>query len=102
VETRDAIITALKCVVAITLIIFAGWLILLWLCLWPFRLALHRSQNRQQLSGRATAEELAVLVSLAMSGVALLRSGQPSMTMREWKRRRRKLMAQRPDDTIPF
>lgn len=93
---RDAAVIAFKCVVAVALIVFGVWLVLLWVCLYPLRLALAR--NRQP----RTAEELAVLASVAMSGVALLRSGRPSMTMREWKRARRRLYDQRPDDTIPF
>jgi len=95
-ETKEALLTALKCLVAICVLLLAFWLAVMWLCLLPFRLALHR--NRQPRTG----EELAVLVSLAVSGLALLRSGQPAMTRREWKRRYRRLMAQRPDDRIPF
>jgi len=83
----------------ILVLLLVLYLAFLWFCFLPFRLAYKLHAPRSEGVKRT---ELEALAALAVSGFALLRSGNAPMTKREWERKRRKLMAQRPDDSIPF
>jgi hypothetical protein len=108
---RSGRIQTAKTTAAIVAVVLAfllcAYIILLWFVFLPFRMAcrlrLSPAQRRRGIDWR----ELEIVAALAASAVALLRSRHAPGLAREWNRRRwrkahRKLMAERPDDEIPF
>ena len=102
---REALIIVrdmLRCVVAAMAIGLVLCLALLWVCLLPLRLAMRYHSPKSE---GVRLAELTALAALGTAALGLLRSRgtePPSITKREWARRRRQLYDQRPDDTIPF